>query len=586
MKFIFIIFFIFFANFIYANEENNSEVEVINLYESKTLDQMVLENLNDEEDIEDVVENSNQNSEIETNEIEVKQIEFEKDNFIHKNEINNLKIYFDNMQNINSKALQKQIIDVLENTQLNFEIEKDKEIFFLIVNYFKSIGQISKSYDLIERFEYSDDKKSNFYTTIKINYLLSTFQLNEVCSFKEDLNSNIQLDYFFLEKIDIFCLILNDNQSEANLLNSILIETEKNLDNYYQYLISIISNSSDQIIDDKEFKNFEINKELIFLYSAMTRIAELPFTHEFYELDKKNLSIPIILNQASPIDLRIKAANESFLDNLITVDSLAALYMSADFSSDELSNPKETIDLFSNNKELSMAFLFQLVNIQIFPKDRLNILIEFWDFAKKNNLEEIAYKLSLNMLSSIDATSENIIFGPQIASAYIFNNNFERAVDWIELYENAKNIDSKSIYTRILLDLYSSNDLNSFIDSINITLNTYTYDENNQNSELLYVLNSVMNLDLISNKNINLDNIFDYRAMPSIFLLNEIKNSILKNDEEKFLFYSLISLNNKEWHKIHPEHLKIILNGYLTYKDGKLFRDLVLEIFKNYKFII
>ena len=190
------------------------------------------------------------------------------------------------------------------------------------------------------------------------------------------------------------------------------------------------------------------------------------------------------------------------------------------------------------------------------------------------------------MLSSIDATSENIIFGPQIASAYIFNNNFERAVDWIELYENAKNIDSKSIYTRILLDLYSSNDLNSFINSINITLNTYTYDENNQNSELLYVLNSVMNLDVISNKNINLDNIFDYRAMPSIFLLNEIKNSILKNDEEKFLFYSLISLNNKEWHKIHPEHLKIILNGYLTYKDGKLFRDLVLEIFKNYKFII
>ena len=67
-----------------------------------------------------------------------------------------------------------------------------------------------------------------------------------------------------------------------------------------------------------------------------------------------------------------------------------------------------------------MAFLFQLVNIQIFPNDRLNALIQFWDFAKKNNLEEIAYKLSNNMLSSIEATSENIIYGPQIASAYIF----------------------------------------------------------------------------------------------------------------------------------------------------------------------
>ena len=65
-------------------------------------------------------------------------------------------------------------------------------------------------------------------------------------------------------------------------------------------------------------------------------------------------------------------------------------------------------------------------------------------------------------------TSENIIYGPQIASAYIFNNNFENAIDWIELYENAKEVDSKSIYTRILLDLYSSNDLNSFINSINL----------------------------------------------------------------------------------------------------------------------
>ena len=104
---------------------------------------------------------------------------------------------------------------------------KIREIFFLIINYFKSIGQINKSYELIEKYELNDDKNFNFYTSVKLNYLLSTFQLNEACNFKEELNSNIKLDYFFLEKLDIFCLILNDNQSEANLLNSILIESEK-----------------------------------------------------------------------------------------------------------------------------------------------------------------------------------------------------------------------------------------------------------------------------------------------------------------------------------------------------------------------
>ena len=586
MKYFLFIVLILLSNSIFSNELENDEVEVINLYESKSLDQMVLENLNEEDNMEEVAEDLNKSKEIKSVDVEVTKIEIVKDNFIRINATKDLDNYLENLQKINSKTLQKQIIEVLENLQLDLEDEQDKDIFFLFVNYFQSIGQINKSYELIERYDLNIDNNLSFYAGVKLNYLLSTFQLNEACNFKEELQADIKLDFFFLEKLDIFCLILNDNLSEASLLNSILIESEIKLDNYYQYLLSIMSASSDTSKLDNEIIGTDINRELIFLYSAMIRIAELPFSHDFYELDKKNLSIPIILNQASPIDLRIKAANESFLQNLITVDSLAALYMSADFNSEQLKNPKETLDSLLENSELSMAFLYQLVNIQIFPNDRLNVLIEFWDFAKKNNLEEIAYKLSINLLSSIEANSENIVYGPQIALAYIFNNNFKNAIDWIELYEKAKEIDSKSIYTRILLDLYSSNDLNSFVNSVNLTLNTYTYDQDNQNDELLYVLKSVMKLDIKSNTKIDLDKIFDNRSMPSIFLLNEINDSIINNDEEKFLFYSLISLNDRSWNKLHPEHLKIILNGYFQYKEGILFRNIILEIFKNYNFII
>ena len=586
MKHIFILIFIFFSNSIFANDESESEIEVINLYDNKSLDQMVLENLNEQEETGESVESSDETIEIATNKVEETQLEIVKDNFIYKNNIIDLKNYLNNLENINSKTLQKQLIEVLENLQLNLEIDKDKEIFYLIVNYLKSVGQINKSYELIDRYDFNNDTNFNFYTEIKLNYFLSTFQLNEACNFKEEINSNIKLDHFFLEKLDIFCLILNDNVSEAGLLNSILIETENNIDNYYQHLYSLVSNSSDQIIDENNIKNIDINRKLIFLYSAMTRIAELPFSEEFYKLDKKNLSIPIILNQSSPIKLRIKAANDSFLENLITVDSLAALYMSADFDSGQLNNPKETLDSFSNNIELSMAFLYQLVNIQIFPDDRLNTLIQFWNFSKNNNLEEIAYKLSINMLSSIEATSENIMYGPQIALAYIFNNNFESAIEWIELYENVKEVDSQSMYTRILLDLYSSNDLNSFINSLNSTLNTYDFNADNQYAELLHVLKDVMNLNITSDIDLNFNKIFDDRTMPSIFLLNEIDKSILNGDEEKFLFYSLISLNDKDWNNLHPEHLKLILNGYLQYNNGILYRNIILEVFKNYKFII
>ena len=262
MKFILILLFVLFSFSISANEEENSEVEVIDLFANKSLDQIVLDNFINEEEIEETNKNNNDNGVVEKNEIKVKQIEIVKDNFIHNNEIKDLKNYFDNIKRINSKTLEKEIIETLENIQLNLEIDKHKEILFIIVNYLQSIGQINKSYQIIETYDLSDDKNFKYYTRLKLNYLLSTFQLNEACNFKEEINNNINLDFFFLEKLDIFCLILNDNLSEASLLNTILIESESNLDNYYQYLFSLISNSSDEIAINNEISNFEINKSI------------------------------------------------------------------------------------------------------------------------------------------------------------------------------------------------------------------------------------------------------------------------------------------------------------------------------------
>ena len=42
--------------------------------------------------------------------------------------------YFANFQDITSKTLQIEINEVLEDLELNLEIEKDKQMFFLIKN--------------------------------------------------------------------------------------------------------------------------------------------------------------------------------------------------------------------------------------------------------------------------------------------------------------------------------------------------------------------------------------------------------------------------------------------------------------------
>ena len=91
MKLIFILIFIFFSNSIFANDESESEIEVINLYDNKSLDQMVLENLKEQQDTGESVESSDETIEIATNKVEETQLEIVKDNFIYKN---NIRLYY------------------------------------------------------------------------------------------------------------------------------------------------------------------------------------------------------------------------------------------------------------------------------------------------------------------------------------------------------------------------------------------------------------------------------------------------------------------------------------------------------------
>ena len=65
----------------------------------------------------------------------------------------------------------------------------------------------------------------------------------------------------------------------------------------------------------------------------MLRINELPLTENFIKIDPLNLSIPVILSDPTPMNIRIKAVNKSYFDEFSHIDSLSALYQSVDFNS-------------------------------------------------------------------------------------------------------------------------------------------------------------------------------------------------------------------------------------------------------------
>ena len=66
-----------------------------------------------------------------------------------------------------------------------------------------------------------------------------------------------------------------------------------------------------------------------------------------------------------------------------------------------------------------MSYFYQLINIQLLPKTRLEAILKFWEFAEINELELIAYQISIKNLNTILPSDEFSSFGPKIAKSFM-----------------------------------------------------------------------------------------------------------------------------------------------------------------------
>ena len=256
----------------------------------------------------------------------------------------------------------------------------------------------------------------------------------------------------------------------------------------------------------------------------MHRIGNLPLNLKFLNIDPLNLSVPIILSVASDIKLRIKSAHFAYNNDLISNDSIAALYQTVDFTYEELNNPNEVFVSLNGNIELGMAYLYQLINIQLMPINRLEAIIQFWEYAEKNNLQKIAYELSLKNLNTIKPSNELSVFGPKIAKAYIVSNNFENAQKWLIFSENSTNEES-SIYNlnsaKLLFNLYSMKSNKNLLKILTENLEYMNKGLIDVNQENFAQKNEILNL-IFSVLNSNIENPFtlkrkaiENKGMPS-----------------------------------------------------------------------
>ncbi|MDC1060422.1 hypothetical protein OAQ43_02930, partial [Alphaproteobacteria bacterium] len=307
-----------------------------------------------------------------------------------------------------------------------------------------------------------------------------------------------------------------------------------------------------------------------------------PLDKDFIELDPLNLSIPVILSESTSMDIRIKAAHRAYDDDLISINSLSALYQSVDFSSKEFDDPDKTISNIDNN-ELIMAYYYQLANIQIFPDERLDVILKYFDFAKKSDLENIAYAITEKIIESFTPSAENSQIGIEIAFANIANKNFDDALKWLNLYEISNSKDKKIDYAKFLIDLNQNNNLNTVINYLSDSNLNFDQINNQSSQESFQVLIDFLRIENISFNNIQYINILDDRVMPSFFLMNNIKKHINDGNDLSVFILSLISIQSKNWAELHPEHLNLTLEAINLYDNGTLKKQIITEILKELK---
>ncbi len=598
---------IFILNIFFTTSVFSNDVKIIELHKNKSLDQLVLESDKSEEEIEnklqiqdsdinesDIDNQDNENDQTSDENEDLTNVDKEIENIDSPVTVLNTESIFDlneeifinhinTIKNIKSLTLNREFIRILSDIELDADSLSYDKIYFLVKKLYE-IGELEQAYSLVKKINKNNIEKQtnlNFFYFIELNYLYSSYDLAEVCDLKSSLlEKSIFLPKNLLEKTDIFCLTLENKYAEARLLNSLLLESEIETDQNFQKLFNYMILKEQGVSSFTGLNNIK-SKELIFLYSAMLRINELPLDKDFIDVDPLNLAIPVILSDSTEMEIRIRAANKAYYDDALSINSLSALYQSVDFNSKQFNKPDETIASLNNN-ELIMAYYYQLSNIQIFPDERLSVILKYWDFAKKIGLEKIAYAITEQIMDTFSPTSNNSEYGMEIAFALISNKNYDEAEKWINLFEISNPSENSLEYAKFLIDLNKNNNLNTIIKYLTDNYDNLNNIKDQTKLESIKVLVDFLNIENATMQQ-SYTNIEDIRIMPSYFLIEDIKLNINKKNNLSIFILSLISMHNKSWIQLHPEHFKLILNAYSEYENGILMKLIILEILNELK---
>ena len=454
--------------------------------------------------------------------------------------------------------LSKTANQILERILLSFsyapEGMSEEEFADLKINWLIR----NKRSDLIESFlkqnkEFKSKSKAVQYL---VDENIAKADIKKGCEKINFIDAKIKDSY--LEKFKIYCLILNNKKTEAQLLLDLLRE-QKQSDKFYDDKINFLLN-----ITDKTTEKINQNNLLNFYLSSIT-------VKDFKFKPNKNTKEEIwkYLNASNLIKLddtsdkeRLKelevAANEGQIDK----ETIFAIYKQVPFNLNELINAKNISRTLAEGDARPLIYQKYLLSEDNDSKIEYLLLLD--ELFKKENLQNIYLKFLSDKIEEIGIENISEKYQEIARSKIISDNEFLLG----KIKYNDKILHQSKIikfYTEEENEKKAQKDIDKIFKKIS------------KNRKYFYSAKDLALVDSLISDGFKLPSNFDYEELSKKYNIPKNLIQLIDNKQNAFLTLKIVEIiGEDEAHQLDPETIYFITN-LLNKMNLKQIRNIVFK---------
>jgi hypothetical protein len=412
--------------------------------------------------------------------------------------------------------------------------------------------------DLVESFL---NQNKEFKSKSKVvQYLVDTniakANIIEGCKKIKFIDAKIKDAY--LEKFKIYCLVLNDKKSEAQLLLDLLRE-QKQSDKFYDDKINFllgVTNKTASKVNEKNLLNFYLSSitsdNFKFKPNKNTKKAIWKYLNASNLIQLEDASDKIRLNELEV------AANQNQIDKKI----IFKIYEQIPFSLKELINVKNIYQTLPQNE--ARPLLYQKYLLSEDNDNKIEYLLILEELFKKENFLNIYSKFLSDKIEEIGVENLSEKY-QEVAQSRIINDN--------EFLLGKIKYNDKILHQSKIIKFYveeeSEKKIQKDIDKI--------FKKISKNRKYFFSAKDLALADSLIKDGFSLPAYFDYNELSKKYEIPKNLLKLIENNQNAFLTLKIVEIiGEDEPHQLDPETIYFITN-LLNKMNLKQIRNIVFN---------